>query len=366
MSAVTVDRVLALARAELGYVAPAGGSKFGREYGIGAGAWCAAFVSTILKKAGLTPGSDFPWHAFTPNGVAWGKRLGRWHTTNPQPGDLVYFMWPDVSANGRGTPPVCHVGFVEAVQADGSLITIEGNTSSTVNGSQYNGGTVARRVRRGYVVGYVTPNYGGWYDGPLGSRQIMPGDRGDDVKAWQEWLNEHTDFTPELDPDGENGPLTQGRTTEYQASVGAKPDGIPGPETFGKAGITYSPATPAPKPTPTPKPEPKPPTLQTTGRLDEATIRALQHAMGTDPDGTINGLKITAGRVHNEGADSPLIRALQSKFGTPQDGCISYPRSTLVATMQRVYRLGTVDGYITAGYSALVAHIQRLLINGKF
>lgn len=316
MSTATVDTTLALARAEIGYVAPRGGSKFGIEYGIGSGAWCAAFVSVVLKRAGLTPGTDFPWHAWTPNGVAWGQARGRFRRSNPQRGDLVYFMWPDVSGNGRGNPPVCHVGFVEAVQADGSLITLEGNTSGTAGGSQYNGGTVQRKVRRSYIVGYVTPNYdGGWYKGPLGSRQIMPGASGEDVEAWQEWLNDNTEFEPNLVKDGHNGPLTQGRTKEYQRSVGINDDGIPGPITFGKAGIPWTGGS-APAPVPPPAPTPPPP----------SGPREISYGM-VGQDVGANQVKLKAlgfygGKIDNHCGPlhSAAIKAFQTAAGIRSDG----------------------------------------------
>jgi hypothetical protein len=108
-----------------------------------------------------------------------------------------------------------------------------------------------------------------------------------------------------------------------------------------------------------------PAALAITGRLDTPTIRALQTRMGTTVDGTITGLRTTNGRVWSD-ADSRLVRALQAKFGTAQDGKISTPRSNLVAAMQRTYRLPTVDGYISAGYSSLVAEVQRRLNAATF
>lgn len=253
----TVATALALARAEIGYVAPSQGSKFGREIGIGAGAWCAAFTSVILRKAGLTAGTDFPVTAWTPNIVSWGRNNGRLLFSDPRPGDLVLYMWPGLSTSGRGTPPVCHVGFVEAVQADGSLVTIEGNTSGTVGGSQYNGGTVQRKVRRSYIQCYVRPNYSDavstWYAGGLGSRVILPGVQGDDVQSWQALLNlKVVGAGAPLEEDGVNGPLTQERTKVLQTLLGLEPDGIPGPLTFDASLAKPSAPTPAPAPAPAP------------------------------------------------------------------------------------------------------------------
>lgn len=366
----TATRALEIARTQLGYVRDSDGtSKYGEWYGIPKGAFCAMFASWVLDQAGLDANVDYPKHAWTPSGVAWGKARGRFHRTNPQVGDLVYFMWSTVSPNGRGNPPVCHVGIVEAVRADGSIVTIEGNTSSTIGGSQYNGGTVARKVRSGSVIqGYVTPNYDGWYDGPLGSRTILPGDRGEDVKALQAWYNANTDFEPKLEEDGSNGPLTQGRTRDYQGSVGAEVDGIPGPETFGKMGITYTGGSTT---TPTPKPTTPSGKLELTGILDKPTILAIQKELIREgrldikPDGIINGLYTKGGRVGNS-KHSPTILAWQRKRGSGvYDGRISTPRSRLVYKEQQAQ--GTRrDWYITAGGSTVIRKVQEDLNAGRW
>jgi hypothetical protein len=67
----------------------------------------------------------------------------------------VFFNFPD-SLNR-----IQHVGIVEAVGAGGAITTIEGNTSSGVAGSQDRGGLVARRARRGSIVGYGHPAWAG-------------------------------------------------------------------------------------------------------------------------------------------------------------------------------------------------------------
>lgn len=83
----------------------------------------------------------------------WFARVGRriaW-TETPQRGDVVFF---DFSG---GHAKRSHVGLVEHVNANGSLTTIEGNTSVT---SQDNGGAVMRRTRWRYqVTSYGRPAY---------------------------------------------------------------------------------------------------------------------------------------------------------------------------------------------------------------
>jgi CHAP domain-containing protein len=55
--------------------------------------------------------------------ASWASRTGRL-TNDPQPGDLILF-------GGR------HVGIVESVNADGTLTTIEGNSSDGVHRRQH-------------------------------------------------------------------------------------------------------------------------------------------------------------------------------------------------------------------------------------
>lgn len=153
----TATQVIDQARGHLGDV---GGGFAHEAFGL-SGAWCAMAACTILRDAGV-PADQRPWTAWTPNLVKWARERGRWKTTDPRPGDLVLFFWPGVSPSGRGVPPVCHVGIVEVVYGDRSLITLEGNTSGTISGSQYNGNVFARRQRSGSsIVGFVDmqPSY---------------------------------------------------------------------------------------------------------------------------------------------------------------------------------------------------------------
>lgn len=91
--------------------------------------------------------------SYCPTADNWFKAQGRryaWSTT-PQRGDVVFF---DFSGKHSSRS---HVGIIEKVNADGSLATIEGNTSVT---SQDNGGAVMRRTRYKYqVTSYGRPAY---------------------------------------------------------------------------------------------------------------------------------------------------------------------------------------------------------------
>ncbi len=138
----TAERVLEIARAEIGYIERSGNrTKYGQWYGLDGQPWCAMFVSYCFAQAGLPlPASTRKGFAYTPAGAAWFKRNGAWRPTmsaDVQPGDVVFFYWPNM---GR----IAHVGIVEKVVEDGSLVTIEGNTD-VVGGRS--GGRVMRRVR---------------------------------------------------------------------------------------------------------------------------------------------------------------------------------------------------------------------------
>ena len=85
-------------------------------------------------------------------------------------------------------------------------------------------------------------------------RLIRQGDQGHDVRAVQDVLNFHIRRLAPLKVDGIFGPLTHGRTMEFQRINQLKADGIVGPNTMGKlflemeqpVGIALTPRDPAP------------------------------------------------------------------------------------------------------------------------
>lgn len=150
--------VLALAVSTLGYKeSPAGSnqSKFGSWYGMDRQPWCASWVSWVFYHAGLPlPITTPKGFAYCPYGVKWFKDKGQFFK-QPKVGDVVFF---DFTSGRDGIAD--HVGIVEKVNKDGTVTTIEGNTSSTESGSQSNGGCVARRIRSMSVIqGFGRPNY---------------------------------------------------------------------------------------------------------------------------------------------------------------------------------------------------------------
>ncbi len=113
------------------------------------GVWCADFVSFI---AGQTIGEEnLPdWYkncnrAYCPDIMKNAKANGAFvGADQAQPGDAILFDW-----DGDGTAD--HIGYVVGFNDDGSVQTIEGNTSGSNSGSQ-----VASKTRnKGNVLGYV-------------------------------------------------------------------------------------------------------------------------------------------------------------------------------------------------------------------
>ena len=107
------------------------------------GPWCAYFVSWLCQQAGAPIGAGGNGTGYVPTLESWGKSTHRWAEggTRPRPGDIVIFDW-----GGAGTAD--HTGIVERVDADGTIHTIEGNSSNKVSRRTYAQNSVDIR---GYV-----------------------------------------------------------------------------------------------------------------------------------------------------------------------------------------------------------------------
>lgn len=112
--------------------------------------WCSVFVVWCLFTAGLL---DLAWGTLDAarkacaegarNWKTLAQSKGRWVTSSYQPGDIVVF---DYERDGV----IDHVGIVESVNKDGSLVCIEGNASDSV----------ARNVRATNIIaGAYRPAY---------------------------------------------------------------------------------------------------------------------------------------------------------------------------------------------------------------
>jgi hypothetical protein len=88
----------------------------------GAGPWCSYFVSWAARQAGAPLGDMGQGFGRVDDVWSWAQKSGR-TTTTPQPGDLV--VWDE------------HIGIVESVKPDGSITTVEGNSSDAVSKRSY-------------------------------------------------------------------------------------------------------------------------------------------------------------------------------------------------------------------------------------
>ncbi len=109
--------------------------------GGGVGPWCAYFVSWVAQQSGTPLGDRGQGFAAVQDVRSWLKgsgRLAEGPAAVGRPGDLVFF-------DGNRDGVWDHIGLVEAILPDGSVQTIEGNSSDAVR----------RRVRdRGDIVAF--------------------------------------------------------------------------------------------------------------------------------------------------------------------------------------------------------------------
>jgi hypothetical protein len=136
------ERALAVARGELGVAEQPPGSNDGPRIasyrqavaGASGGApWCAYFVSWAARQAGAPIGDHGEGLGSVAGVTDWARRTGRL-TSTPHAGDLILF----------GTR---HIGIVESVNANGSVNTIEGNTSNMVARRHHGAGEATGYVR---------------------------------------------------------------------------------------------------------------------------------------------------------------------------------------------------------------------------
>ena len=154
---MSAEAVIAVARGELGHTESPRDSnmtKYGSDYGMNGQPWCVMFLWWCFRQAG-------EYKAFFGGGKTASCRLLRdWYLAmgqvvpveEAQPGDIVLLNF-----NGKGTPD--HCGLVER-KGVMCLYTIEGNTTPGMEGSQDNGGSVARKMRYIYqIVAVCRPKY---------------------------------------------------------------------------------------------------------------------------------------------------------------------------------------------------------------
>jgi len=135
----TAARFIEVARSQVGVVE--GPKDNETEYGAFTKAnfqpWCGSLMMWVAEKSGC----KIPNTVYTPTGAAAFKKAGTWADAadaHPQPGDLIYFSFiPHALPNS----PIQHVGVVVKDNGDGTVTTVEGNTTpdSKPKGSPNNG-----------------------------------------------------------------------------------------------------------------------------------------------------------------------------------------------------------------------------------
>jgi hypothetical protein len=108
--------------------------------GSGVGPWCAYFASWAARQAGVPLGDHGQGFGAVSSVWSWGQQTHRAMPagSKPAPGDLI--VW-----GGE------HIGIVESVDRNGSIHTIEGNSSDRVSRRTYgpDGGGATGYVRLG-------------------------------------------------------------------------------------------------------------------------------------------------------------------------------------------------------------------------
>src|SRR4051812_22462032 len=98
--------------------------------GSGVGPWCAYFTSWAARQAGVPLGDHGQGFGRVDDVYAWaqqaGKAIPNGSGVKPQPGDLI--VWDE------------HIGVVDHVDGDGTIHTVEGNSSDRVSERAYRPG----------------------------------------------------------------------------------------------------------------------------------------------------------------------------------------------------------------------------------
>jgi peptidoglycan hydrolase-like protein with peptidoglycan-binding domain len=294
------------------------------------GAWCDMAVSYAAAHSGNLS-ACMGKYAYTVAHAQAFKNAGRWHygLGGIRPGDIVFYDW----SGGGSISGIDHVGVVEAVHSNGTITTLEGNTSNIF----------ARRVRKACVVGYGRPAYGDAAPLPSTDGTLRIGSTGTAVKTLQTNLNKV--MGTKLTTDGVFGPATDAALKAFQTRYKLDVDGIYGPRSAAmmKAALAGG-SAPVP-----PRPRPPTGTLAVDGKFGPATCAALQRALNS------HGAALVV-----DAAMGPLTkRALQRYLGVTQDGIVG--PNTIRALQRKVG--SAVDG---VWGPSTTSHLQQKLNAGTF
>ena len=148
-------------------------------------AWCAAFVSAVALKCGLTD-IIFP-ECGCGRMVALYQNAMRWKEDDsyiPEPGDVIFYDWKDgadyAATDDKGAPG--HVGIVET-SLNGKITVIEGNYSDSVKRRTLN-------ANGRYIRGYGLPDYASKASADT-PEPAAPSGSGDNPSPWAKTATEY-------------------------------------------------------------------------------------------------------------------------------------------------------------------------------
>ena len=192
-----IDRVLAIAEAEVGYHEKASGDLkylYTKDQNNGSanytkynyemhkypkmdypGAWCDCFCDWVMCQSfGAEIAQKVICGAFddyTPNSSSYYKNAGRWSQT-PHRGDQAFF---------KNSQRICHTGLVYKVDGN-KVYTIEGNAGNVVAKRSY-------KLGDSYIAGFGRPKYEEAASVDPSPTPTPTPSYTDKVKAYQKWLN---------------------------------------------------------------------------------------------------------------------------------------------------------------------------------
>ena len=171
-----VQKMVVLLRSEVGYLEKASAknlesktanagkknyTKYGRDMHSWIGApyydgyaWCDTFADwTLVSTVGVNKAKALlgGWSAYTPTSANYYKKMGQWFTSDPKPGDQIFF---------RNDTRINHTGWVYKVTND-RVYTIEGNTISEPDAPENEGAVNYKDYDRSAwkIAGYGRPRY---------------------------------------------------------------------------------------------------------------------------------------------------------------------------------------------------------------
>ena len=206
--------------------------------------WCAVFVTWVafqLCGKDKSKTEDLlcqtgPYGAGCVSAIQYYKQAGRFHATNPVPGDQIFFCDTLKIA-------ATHTGIVVDVD-DTYVYTIEGNTSGAAGVVANGGGVFNKRYPLDYcrIYGYGRPKY---EQVPATTTQkeegfkvnmktLKKGCTGKQVETLQALLIGYGYPCGKSGADGDFGAATDAAMRKYQKANGLTVDGIAGPKTWAK------------------------------------------------------------------------------------------------------------------------------------